>query len=209
MRESKNARMQDCGRFVLAVLHFCVAALLVSACASAQAKTAPNSPPLEVPAPPPRDVEPNDVEVPPPVPLVEEPARRAPARPPATPGRGQPAPRAEAPKPAEPPKVEPAPPVVEAPKPAEEPPRPPTTLQTTPAAAEGQVENAIRNELARATADLNRIDYRALNSDGRTQYDQAKRFITQAQEALRTKNLVFARNLADKAAALAAQLGGR
>ena len=37
----------------------------------------------------------------------------------------------------------------------------------------------------------------------------AKRFIQQADEAMRTKNLVFARNLADKAAVLAAQLGGR
>jgi len=63
--------------------------------------------------------------------------------------------------------------------------------------------------LTRATTDLNRIDYRALNADARTQYDTAKRFVTQAQEALRAKNLVFARNLADKAAALAVQLAGK
>ena len=61
----------------------------------------------------------------------------------------------------------------------------------------------------RATADLNRIDYRALNAEARVQYDTAKRFISQAQEALRAKNLVFARSLADKAAALAAQLAGK
>jgi hypothetical protein len=41
--------------------------------------------------------------------------------------------------------------------------------------------------LTRATTDLNRIDYRALNADARTQYDTAKRFVTQAQEALRAK----------------------
>jgi hypothetical protein len=78
-----------------------------------------------------------------------------------------------------------------------------------PAGAEGQVENAIRSELTRATADLNRIDYVRLNTDARTQYNTAKSFISQAQDALRQKNLVFAKNLADKAAALAAQLAGR
>ena len=48
-----------------------------------------------------------------------------------------------------------------------------------------------------------------LNADAQTQYDTAKRFIRQAEDALRAKNLVFAKNLADKAAALAAQLAGR
>jgi hypothetical protein len=41
------------------------------------------------------------------------------------------------------------------------------------------------------------------------QYDTAKRFIQQADDAMKAKNLVFARNLADKAAAIAAQLAGR
>ena len=60
--------------------------------------------------------------------------------------------------------------------------------------------------MARAGGDLNRIDYRALNADARTQYDTAKRFIQQAEEAIRAKNLPFAKNLADKAAVLATQL---
>ena len=66
-----------------------------------------------------------------------------------------------------------------------------------------------RASLSRANADLSRIDYRMLNADAKTQYDTAKRFIRQADDAMRTKNLVFAKNLADKAAALAAQLGGK
>ena len=41
------------------------------------------------------------------------------------------------------------------------------------------------------------------------QYDTAKRFAVQAEESLQARNLVFASNLADKAAALAAQLLGR
>ena len=121
-------------------------------------------------------------------------------------GRRRRRPSAEPQKP-EPPKPEPAP--VEPPKPAEEPPKPQTTLQTTPAGAEGEVERSIRTTLARAAADLTRVDYRVLNADARTQYDTAKRFIQQAEEAIRAKNLVFAKNLADKAAALAAQLAGR
>ena len=94
-------------------------------------------------------------------------------------------------------------------KPTEEAPRPPTTLQTTPPTAEGEVERGIRASLVHATADLNRIDYRALNNDARTQYDTAKRFVDQAESAMRAKNLVFAKTVADKAAALAAQLAGR
>jgi len=92
---------------------------------------------------------------------------------------------------------------------AEEAPRAPTPLQTTPANAEADLAREIRATLARATADLNRVDYRHLNTDARTQYDSAKRFIRQADDAVRARNLVFARTLADKAAALAAQLSAR
>jgi len=183
-----------------AVLLFCLAAMPLAGCTHAQAKSTPDMPPLNMPAPPPRDVEPSDVEVPPPVPLVAEPAHNPPARP-----RPTPPPRTE-PKP-EPPKPE-APPA-EPPKPAEEPIRPPTILQTTPAAVEGEVERSIRASLQRASADLNRIDYRALNADARTQYDTAKRWVRQADEAIRAKNLVFAKSIAEKAATIAAQLAGR
>jgi outer membrane biosynthesis protein TonB len=173
---------------------------LVSGCVRVHAKVVPETPPLDVPAPPPRAIEPLEADAAPPKP--EEPAPAAvPARPRPTPTRPEPQPpaRTEAP-PIEPPKV------------AEEPPKPaapPTTLQTTPAAAENAVERAIRATLARATSDLNRVDYRVLNVDARTQYDTAKRFIQQSDGAIRAKNLVFAKNLADKAAALAAQLGGK
>ena len=67
----------------------------------------------------------------------------------------------------------------------------------------------VSTALQRANADLNRVDYRALNADARTQYDTAKRFVRQADDAIRTKNLVFAKNLAEKAATIAAQLAGR
>ena len=181
------------------------AALAVPACTRAQAKVTPDMP-LEVPAAPPRDVEVADSEPPPPATLVPEPARNTPAT------RTRPAtraPRPEAPPPpTEPPKPEP--PQPESPKPIEDkPPPPPTTLQTTPPSVEGEVERGIRASLARANSDLSRVDYRALNNDARTQYDTAKRFVQQADRALHEKNLVFAKSVADKAAALAAQLAGR
>ena len=194
------------GRALLpAFLLFCLASGSF-ACARAQAKVPPDGP-LEVPSPPPRDVEPIESEPPQVIPLAQEPARNAPARlRPAPPVREQP--RTEPPKPEPPPPV--APPV-EPPKPPEEPPKPApaATLQTTPPTAEGDMERGIRTSIAKATTDLNRVDYRALNPDARVQYDTAKRFITQAEQAIRSKNLVFAKSVADKAVVLAAQLAGR
>jgi len=171
--------------------------LLVPGCVRAKAKTLPNGPPLDVPAPPPRIVVPLQAEAPPaePIPAPEEPRR------PPTPVPARPRPTTAAPAPTT---VETPPVTQEPPKPASTPPA--TALQTTPAAEQGEVERAIRATMIRASADLKRVDYRALNANARTQYDTAKRFIQQAEDAIRMKNLPFAKNLADKAAALAAQL---
>jgi outer membrane biosynthesis protein TonB len=127
-----------------------------------------------------------------PVPVVAEP-------------EPEPVPTAAAPKPAPkpvPPKPQPA-----APAAAEAPPSPPDTRQLqTSAATSAATERNVRDLLARAARDLGRVDYARLSTDGRTQYDQSKRFTEQAQEALRDKNFVFAETLADKAATLAAEL---
>ena len=192
-------------RCLAALLSFCcLATVFAAGCTRAKAKTVPDAP-LDMPAPPARDVEPAESEPPPVVPLAQEPAHNTPTRPRPAPQRDQP--RAEPARP-EPPRPEPPP--VEPPKPAEEPPKTPaTTLQTTPPTAEGEMERGVRTALAKASADLNRVDYRALNTDARTQYDTAKRFIRQAEDAIRAKNLVFAKSVADKALVLAAQLAGR
>lgn len=176
----------------------CVAAVLASGCMRARASTVPSLPPLDMPAPPPRVLMPIEVAVeveePEPEPVPPEEPRRAP--PPPRPRAAAPSPPVEPPKAAEEPKPPPPPPA--------------TTLQTTPAAEQGEVERAIRATMTKAGADLNRIDYRALNANARTQYDTAKRFIQQAEDAIRLKNLPFAKTVADKAAVLAAQLlGGR
>jgi hypothetical protein len=188
-----------------------LAATLLSGCARMHAKTTPDNPPLDMPAPPPRDVEPTEVETLPPVPLAQEPARNAPTRrqqPAREPAKTEPARPAEPPKPAETPATT-EPPKPATPAPTEEPPKPATTLQTTPTAVEGDLERTIRATITRATSDLMRVDYRTLNADAKTQYDYAKRYMRQAEEAMRAKNMLFAKTLADKAAVVAAQLAGR
>jgi hypothetical protein len=84
-------------------------------------------------------------------------------------------------------------------------PAPSLTLTPSPG-SEAQTEAAIRDLLARATRDLGRVNSASLKGDGRAQYDTARRFIEQAEEALRTRNIVFAGKLADKAATMAAVL---
>jgi hypothetical protein len=186
----------------LAILPVAVCACLTSGCFGLRAKAVMAPTPLDMPEPPPRVVEVREPEMPAPIPLPEEPVRNTPTRP----GPNRPA--TEPARPAQPPPPPETP--VDAAKPEELAPRPPTTLQTTPTQREEEVERRIRIQLAQAMADLNRINYQALTSDGRTQYEQAKRFVSQAEDALlRAKNLVFASNLAEKAATLAAQLLGR
>jgi hypothetical protein len=177
-----------------------LASITLVSCAHATASTVVELPPLEMPEPPPRVVEVIEPEPLPVVALPEEPRTNVRSRP------AQPA-RQDSPR-QEPPKADPV--VAETPKPAEDGPKaPPTTLQTTPTQREGEVERRIRILVAQARNDLNRVNYQALNTDARNQYEMAKRFATQAEEAVRTRNLMFATNLADKAAGLAAQLLGR
>jgi hypothetical protein len=56
---------------------------------------------------------------------------------------------------------------------------------------------------------LKSVDYRSLTANARANFDQAQRFISQAEGALREKNFVFAETVASKAATLAAQVAGR
>lgn len=187
---------------VRALMPICVlGATLLSACAHGQAKTVVELPPLDMPAAPPRVVEATEPQQPAVVSLPDEPRTNLPR--PATPAQRPVDQRApDLPKPDQI--------ATEPPRPVDEPPKtaPPTTLQTTPTQREGEVERRVRILIAQAQSDLNRVNYQALNVDARNQYDTAKRFATQAEEALRARNLVFASNLADKAAALAAQLLG-
>lgn len=174
----------------------CVAGVMTAGCLRGQAKALPEIP-LDMPAPPPRMVEVRDPEEPAIIQLPEEPARTTPAMP-----RRTPPPRVDS----RPPEPRPEPDV----RPAEDAARtPPPTLQTAPAHQEGEAERRVRLLLTQATTKLDRINVQNLNADARQQFDTAKRFVAQAEDALRARNLVFATNLADKAAALAGQLAGQ
>jgi hypothetical protein len=168
-------------------------ACAASACISAQAKGDPGGPALTPPAPPPHTIVP--------VEIAEESAT-PPAPPSAAPVIVRPVSRPPALK-----HEKPADKNAEKPEAAAAPPQPAPTspaLLTTANAAE--VEKAIRARMADASRDLDRTDYRLLSAERRAQYGTAKRFLQQADEALKVKNLVFAEQLADKAATLAAAL---
>lgn len=163
----------------------------LGACAAkAQVRTEVEVPLLDPPAPPPRVVavytEPEPVPV---TPAVEAPIA---VRPPARPSR---------------PEQRPEP--TTAPEPTESMTRPASgaslTLSPTPG-SESQTVTAIQGLLGRATRDLARVNPALLGSDGRSQYETARRFIQQSEEALKTRNIVFASKLADKAATMAAVL---
>jgi hypothetical protein len=183
---------------MLRVLMVVVLACVVAACGRQRLATRPDVPPLAAPAPPPRVVAPPQPEdVPPPEKSAEEPVRK-PARPAA---------RTET---REVPKVEPQqPPQPVTPPPVTEPQPAADTLQTAKPGEQKQLEGQVTQLLARASGDLNKTDYRKLSADAKGQYDTAKRFIDQAGQALRDRNLVLAQKLADKAATIAALLVGR
>ncbi len=174
------------------------AGMATSGCARLHGRAV--GPALETPAPPPRVV-----------PAAKEPIEGQPIVAPSPVGEVQaPTPPAikppqETPPPA-PAAPTPAPPVA-AEKPPAQPSEPPPTLQTT--ANPTVVEQRTRAALANATRDLGRIDLRSLSSDARAQYDIARRYVAQANDALNAKNFEFAQQLADKAATLAALLQRR
>jgi hypothetical protein len=161
--------------------------ITLSACAvKAQARTEVELPALDPPPPPPRviAVYPPEVKPEPAPPVAETPSTPRPVERPARPETAKP----------EPPKPEiPGPPA----------PRPSLTITPTPG-TEAQTEAAIRTLLAKASRDLSRVNPASLGTDGRAQFDTAKRFLQQAEEALKNKNLVYAGTLADKASTLAA-----
>lgn len=167
-------------------------AALTGCAAKAQVRTEAEVPPLDPPPPPPRVVAVYPPE-PEPLPITPAVEPATPVRPPARPSRPEqkPEPTAAAPEPTE---------AVARPSPA-----PSLTLTPTPG-SEAQTVTAIRDLLGRASRDLSRVNAATLNNDGRAQYDQARRFIQQAEEALKTRNVVFAGKLADKAATMAAVL---
>jgi len=177
--------------------------LFGSGCARSGAAAVVTAPPLEVPQPPARAF------MPPEEPLPAEASVPAEAPVPAiTPGAPRPpAPRRAGGPPAE---VEPRPdPAPVPPAIGSSAPDPSRELRAVPPAADAQAERAVRDTLARSMRDLGRVNVARLSADGRAQFEQARRFSQQAEQALGSRNFFFAATLADKAASLAADLVGR
>jgi hypothetical protein len=180
------------GMRVPRIVSFVLLTATLGACAvKAQVRNEVELPLLDPPPPPPRvvvaSVEPEPLPVSPAVEAVP------PAKPPVRPARVEQ-------------RAEPNTPVPE-PVEAAARPSPEASLTLTPTpGSEAQTVTAIRDLMGRAARDLSRVNANALNADGRSQFETARRFLQQAEEALKTRNIVFAGRLADKAAIMAAIL---
>lgn len=148
---------------------------VAAGCGKVQASTPGPAPALEPPAPPSKLVIPSQIPDP-------EPPVTDPVTPPTTPAPARPTNR---------------PPPSTPPAPAQS----PLVLRTNSNVAE--LERQTRSSLARAQRDLGAVKREELGPDGKTQYDEVRRFIRSSEEALKVKNYIFAKQLADKAALLA------
>jgi hypothetical protein len=189
------------------IVFLALVAGLASACASAQAKSPADRPALEVPAPPPRAIEPTPK---PETSSSPEPVSDLPPASPTTTNRpSRPATRDTTPRtepkppeapPAEQPAAAAAPPVAPAPAPQ----------LRTPGNADGpEAAKQVRDLLDKAGKALNAVDYQRLNKAQKGQYNNAKLMLTQAEEQLKGSNFDIARNLAEKATRIATELQGR
>lgn len=175
-----------------------VAALTIgSGCSNAKAQVAmPESTPLTIPQAPSRVVVPPAPE---PAPVVTEaPASTSPAtsaNPPANGSRPNRDPRpATPPPPVNPPAANPAPAATS----------PATPLETQQ--NQGELEQRTNLLLGSAKSAIDKIKPDTLSADGKAQLDAAKRFVAQAEAALKVKNVVYAWQLADKANTIATLL---
>jgi hypothetical protein len=182
---------------------------LLAACASAQAKGGPNKPGLNVPAPPPHEIE---LPAEPLEPVGEVPGTAMGAgstaphsgRPATTkPQDAKPEGKSEPPKadaPASPPQPEPAPPL---------PPPVPTPQLKTPQANTDAAAKTVRTTIDRARATLSTVNFGPLSNERKKAYKDAQLFLQQAEDALKEGNIVFAQANATKAETLARELAGR
>lgn len=179
---------------VLVLLAFAISA--GAACRTVRAAEPIERPALEVPPPPPRVIVPlPGPDAPPRLEPVEElPAvtDKSPTRP--RPNRDKPDPNKADPK------IEP----VEPPTPPAAPATPPLRLENPNSA---QLSQQVRETLGRAKAIIDGIDRNSLTSEPRKKaYDQAKLFAEEAEDAIQKNNLVYAKEVADKAERLASSI---
>lgn len=191
-----------------AVLVFSAAAM--SGCASAQAKGKPSDrPALNVPAPPPRIIEPAEAiepvgELPnTPSSAASRSTRPTSTKPPVSESKpeaksgSEARPEAKAGDPPTPP-VDPAPPPV-----------PAAQLRTPQTADTSAAAKAVRATIDMARGTLNGVNFAPLSNVRKKAYNDAKLLLQQAEDAVKEGNLAFAQGLANKAETLAKELAGR
>lgn len=178
-----------------------------AACASARAQAPPEDhPALEVPPVPPRHIQPLPVE-PPPIELVTSlpnentpanPARPKPPQRDATNRAGSTTdPKVEA-KPPETPPTDPGQPAAQ-----------PVPPLRSPGDPEGpEMARQIRDTLERANRMLDKVHYPSLNGERQANYDSARSFLKQADEAVKKNDLITAKSLAERAETIAKALAG-
>jgi hypothetical protein len=185
-----------CGMLVV------LAAVGGTACTTTRAEVALERPALDVPPPPPRMIVP--LPAPPqsprpdPVPALGEAGTSPSAKP--RPPREKDAPPKPEPKPEEKP-AETTPPATA--------PSPVPPLRISAQIDPDQQAAQIRGSIDRTLGTLNGIDYGKLQEPRQKQYDEAKLFANQADQALKEKNLVVAKEFADKAERLTKELTSR
>jgi hypothetical protein len=192
-------------RKLLFILSLVALAPMMSACAAASAKTRPaERPPLSVPPPPPRVIEPAPQPDPVPEPVADLPPPPAPSKP----SRAtREAPRQEPAKPPDTKAGEAT--VTDAPAPAPPAAQPALQLRTPQTADSSEAERNVRSTIDRASKLLAGVNYGPLNNERKKAYNDAKMFIQQAEEQSKQGNFVFAQGVANKAETLAKELAGR
>jgi len=172
-----------------------VCALAASGCAKPAVAAAPEPTPLAVPAVPPRLVGPVVVEAEAPEPVAEapEPAPSPPAARPRSRATGESAGNRGEGQNADGSKAEP--PV----EPAASAAGPAPLLRTPDTADNVEAVRRVRDVMTRAQQNLSKVDTRNLSRGARTNYESARRFIDQAEDALKNGRIDYAKFVAEKA----------
>lgn len=203
LKAASAARWPDLqvGRLAKVVNGLVLLALAISAgaaCRTVRAAEPIERPALEVPPPPPRVI----VPLPGPnAPPRLEPVEELPVTPDKSPTKPRPPREKPDPNKAADPKIE----LVDPPPQTPPAPAPPPLRLDNPNAA--QLSAQVRDTLGRAKAIIEKIDRNSLTTEPRRQaYDQAKLFAAEAEDAIQKDNLVYAKEMADKAERLASSI---
>ncbi len=172
----------------------------LAACASGRAQVVEEQPTLAVPPVPPRTIEAQPLVEPP----VSEPIVEA-----STPATPPPKPRANRANTEPKPEPKPEVPPVETANATVPNPAPVAALRTPSTPSGPEATRQLKETLQRTDAILNKVDYQKLGDDKRANWNAAKAYLRQAEEAIAKDDIRQALNLAERAENIAKQLEAR